>query len=92
MAEVGVMDGGIILAIVTSPIPVHAASATIVIVLPATGMKVPARKVEMKAAVAMNVVMEVAHVVTARAVAAVRDDRTKALAATRMAEIGRAHV
>jgi hypothetical protein len=85
------MDGEITLAIVARPIPVHAVTATIVIAVAATETKELARKVglraavAMKAAVGMSVVMEVVHVETVRAVAAVRDDRTRALATTRMA-------
>jgi hypothetical protein len=91
MVEADVMDGEIILAIATRRIPVHAATATIVIAVAATETKELARKVglraavAMKAAVAMGGVMEVVHVETVRAVAAVRDDRTRALATTRMA-------
>lgn len=86
MVEGDVMDGEITLAIVARPIPVHAVSATIVIAVAATETKALARKGGLKAAVEMSVVMEeVVHVETVLAVAAVRDDRTKGLATTRMA-------
>jgi regulator of extracellular matrix RemA (YlzA/DUF370 family) len=82
MVAGGVMAGEIILASVARPIPVRDVSATIVIVVArvATATKVLVPKVGMTAAVAMNVVMEVVHVESARAVAAVKDARTKARA------------
>lgn len=88
MVEDGVTDGEIILAIAIRPIPVHAAIATIAIgvVKDATGTKVLVLKVGMTAVVAMTAVMEVVHVGTARAVAAVRDDRTRTVAVSRVNE------
>jgi hypothetical protein len=86
MVADGVTDGEIILAIAIRPIPGHAATATIAIGVAkdATGTKVLVLKVGMTAVVAMTVVTEVVHVVTARAVAAVRDDRTRMRAVSRV--------
>jgi hypothetical protein len=83
MVEDGVTDGEIILVIAIRPIPVHAATIANGVAKDATVTKVLAQKVGMRAVVgmtavvAMNVVTEVVHVETARAVAAVRDDRTR---------------
>ena len=81
----GATDGEIILAIAIRPIPAHAATATIAIGVAkgATGTKVLVLKVGMTAVVETSVVTEVVHVVTARAVAAVRDDRTRMHAVSR---------
>lgn len=86
MVEDGVTDGEIIRAIAIRPIPVHAATATIAIGVAkdATGTKVLVLKVGMTAVAAMTAVTGVVHVVTARAVAAVRVDRTKAGAVSRV--------